>query len=298
MGAMGYADDLVLLAPSRTAMQLMLRACEEFGMKNNLQFSTDPDPVKSKSKCVFLCGKKKLEKPLPLTLYGVDLPWVRTATHLGNELCEDGTMDTDMKQKRAAFIERSLQIREEFSFAHPMEALRAVSIYCCDHYGAMLWDLQGNMASQYCNSLSTCVKLAWRVPRSTHSYFLDYLSGGLVSARSDLLNRYVGFYRSLLNSPSMEVRILARIAVKDVRTTTARNLILLEMETGGLTWVASPMSIRRRLLKTDTVPEVAGWRLPYLGKLLEERDQLVYQGREDCEEVELLQSLIDSLCSS
>ena len=31
MGAMGYADDLVLLAPSRTAMQMMLQACEEFG---------------------------------------------------------------------------------------------------------------------------------------------------------------------------------------------------------------------------------------------------------------------------
>ena len=150
------------------------------------------------------------------------------------------------------------------------------------------------MASQYCNSWSTCVKLAWRVPRSTHSYFL---SGGLVSARSDLLNRYVGFYRSLLNSPSMEVRILARIVAKDVRTTTARNLRLLERETGGLTWVASPMCIRRRLLRTVKVPEMAGWRLPYLGKLLEERDKLVYQGREDCE-LELLQSLIDSLCSS
>ena len=43
MGAMGYADDLVLLAPTRTAMQMMLKACEDFGTKNNLLFSTDPD---------------------------------------------------------------------------------------------------------------------------------------------------------------------------------------------------------------------------------------------------------------
>ena len=72
MGALGYADDLVLLAPSRIAMQLMLDACEEFGAKNNLLFSTDPDPVKSKTKCVFMCGKKKQVKPLPLKLYGVE----------------------------------------------------------------------------------------------------------------------------------------------------------------------------------------------------------------------------------
>ena len=112
MGAMGYADDLVLLAPSRTAMQLMLQACEEFGTSNNLLFSTDPDPVKSKTKCVFMCGRKKLEKPMPLCLYGRELPWVRAATHLGNELCEDGSMDTDTRQKRAAFIDRSLLVRE------------------------------------------------------------------------------------------------------------------------------------------------------------------------------------------
>ena len=53
-GVVGYADDLCLLAPSRSAMEVMLRMCEEFAMENNLEFSTDPDPVKSKSKCI-LC---------------------------------------------------------------------------------------------------------------------------------------------------------------------------------------------------------------------------------------------------
>ena len=147
MGAMGYADDLVLLIHSRTAMQMMLQACEEFGTRNNLLFSTNPDPDKSKTKCVLMFGKKKLVKPLPLSLYGRDLPWVKTATHLGNELCEDGSMATDTKQKTAAFITRSLEVREQFFFAHPMEALRAVRVYCCDHYGNMLWDLEGDIVS-------------------------------------------------------------------------------------------------------------------------------------------------------
>ena len=55
---MGYADDLVLLAPSRTAMQLMLQAFEDFGTNNNLMFST----AMSKTKSVIMCGKKKLGK--------------------------------------------------------------------------------------------------------------------------------------------------------------------------------------------------------------------------------------------
>ena len=90
IGALGYADDLVLPAPSRTAMQLMLDVCQDFGKKNNLPFRTDPDPIKSKTKCVFFCGRKRQEKQSPLKLYGVELPWVKSATHLGNELCKDG----------------------------------------------------------------------------------------------------------------------------------------------------------------------------------------------------------------
>ena len=299
MGALGYADDLVLLAPSRTAMQLMLDVCQDFGKKNNLLFSTDPDPIKSKTKCVFFCGRKRVEKPSPLKLYGVELPWVKSATHLGNELCEDGTMATDVKIKRAAFIDRSLQLREQFSCAHPTEILRAVNVYCCDHYGGMLWELQSNMVSQYFNTWNTCVKLAWGLPRATHTYFLDFLSGGLVSARIDILGRYLGFYRSLLSSPSREVNILARIVAKDIRSTTAKNLRLLEVETEGMTWSTSTSRVKEKLLQSKPrVPQEDHWRMKYLGNLLEQRDQLKYAGLEDGVQVELIQSLIDSLCSS
>jgi hypothetical protein len=40
-GVVGYADDLLLLAPSRSAMATMLRICEEYATENNLEFSTE-----------------------------------------------------------------------------------------------------------------------------------------------------------------------------------------------------------------------------------------------------------------
>ena len=57
-GAAGYADDIVLLAPCRSAMAQMVKICEEFGKKNNLMFSTDVNPTKSKMKCLYMCGPK------------------------------------------------------------------------------------------------------------------------------------------------------------------------------------------------------------------------------------------------
>ena len=135
--------------------------------------------------------------------------------------------------------------------------------------------------------------------RAMHSYLLNNLSGGLVPVKRDIIARYSGFYRSLLKSPSREVTILARLVSKDIRSTTAKNLRMVEKETGGLTWAAPDLKIKEELAKREAVcEEVDRWRIPYLGKLLEERDTLVYQGKEDSNQVIELQELIDSLCGS
>jgi hypothetical protein len=153
MGVVVYADDVLLMAPTRGAMQTMLDKCEEYAAANNIMFSTDPDPIKSKTKCIFVCGdKKNLSKPAPLSLCGRDLPWVPTATHLGHELSETGSMEQDAKVKRATFISRSVEIRETFKFASPVEVLHAMKVYCSSFYGCMLWDLAGEGATQVFNS--------------------------------------------------------------------------------------------------------------------------------------------------
>ena len=74
MGVMAYADDLVLLAPNRSAAEQMLSLCESWAAENNVQFSTDPDPKKSKYKVIFKSGlRSNLTKPSPLCLM-----WKRT----------------------------------------------------------------------------------------------------------------------------------------------------------------------------------------------------------------------------
>ena len=68
---------------TKKLMQLMLQTCERFAEKNNLQFSTDPDSAKSKSKSILVTGlRKNLVKPVPLVLNGKYLPWVSAANTL------------------------------------------------------------------------------------------------------------------------------------------------------------------------------------------------------------------------
>ena len=299
VGVMAYADDLILLAPNRAAAEQMLQLCQTWAEENNVHFSTDVDPSKSKSKAIFMCGQRsQLPKPSPLVLCGKLLPWVETASHLGHELHQSGNMDYDAKVKRGQYISTSLEIREMFSFASPIEILRAVKVYAGSFYGSNLWELEGMMASQVYSSWSINVKLAWSVPRATRSYIAKHLlSSEMTSARVDILSKYVNFFSSLRTSPSPEVSFMANFVGRDLRTVTGRNIRLLRDESGLDPWTMTSAGMKRALDKKEVgVPVGEEWRLPYLGKLLEQRQSAVYS---DCtKEEERLTGLIDSLCTS
>ena len=295
-GVVGYADDLLLMAPSRSAMETMLKICEDYAGEHNLEFSTDPNPVKSKSKCIFMCGHLNKAKPVNLQLYGVDLPWVDTATHLGNELSWECNMDQDMKCKRGSFIGRSTEVRESFGFAQPNQVLQAVKTYCFDMYGAMTWSLFSEKAKQVFNTWSTCVKLAWGVPRATHTYLVDnLLSAGIPSVRASVLARYCRFFESVRASSSIEVMVVANIAAADIRSMTGNNLFNLKKEANMDITKENIGKARMVLLNTRTsVPDQDKWRLACLKKFFSQKFQLEANHQSS----ELVDSLIDSLCSS
>ena len=298
MGAVVYADDVLLMAPTRAAMQSMLNQCEDYAARHNIMFSTDPLPHKSKTKCIFVTGtRKNLTRPDPLTLCGRELPWVSTATHLGHELHESGTMEHDALVKRATFITNSIEVRDTFKFASPVEVLSALKVYCSSFYGCMLWDLGGDGARQVFNSWTTAVKLTWAVPRATRTYLVQQLlNSGLTSARVDILARYCGFLRSLRNSPCHEVTVMANLAARDIRSTTGSNIKLLEESSGLNPWEYGTSHMKQELVKKDVVniPDQDNWRIGYLASLLEQRQVHHYQGND--EEEQRLTSLIDSLC--
>ena len=109
MGATAYADDLLLLSPTRSGMAEMLKICEKYTSVHNIAFSVDPNPAKSKTKVVYACGSMTFrDYPAPLQLNGRNLPYVTTCLHLGHILSQDGSMTQDCMAKRAQYIDLSL----------------------------------------------------------------------------------------------------------------------------------------------------------------------------------------------
>ena len=153
LGLLGYSDDNFVLAPSRGALQEMLLTCEEYAARHGLRFSTDPDPKKSKTRCLSFLQKERIIKPVKLC--GNELPWVKSCKHLGNiivssEAAENGDIRSqDMKTKRARFIERNNEIVQEFYFSHPMTVLYLNSIYNSHFYGSCLWSLDSEWFEKF-----------------------------------------------------------------------------------------------------------------------------------------------------
>ena len=139
-GIFGYSDDDILLAPSVSALQSMLLLTENYCNEHGLKFSTDPNPKKSKTKCIAWLDTKR---DLPnLTLCGNSLPWVDQILHLGNTLTNNLKMlEHDMDIKKARYIARNCEIIQEFYFADYRTKMFINEIYNGSWFGSSLWNL-------------------------------------------------------------------------------------------------------------------------------------------------------------
>jgi hypothetical protein len=118
----------------------MLKTCELFAEEHNLKFSTHANPIKCKTKCIaFLHRERDLGA---VELCGVPLPWVSGGVHLGNHISNkyDG-MRQDIKVKRANFINKNIELNQEFNFCHPSTKVKMNHIYNFHFTGSSLWDL-------------------------------------------------------------------------------------------------------------------------------------------------------------
>ena len=218
-GVFGYADDLLLICPSRSGLQNMLGITERYANSHKISFSTNINPTKSKTKGIIFTNKETKADPEPLLLNGNPLPWVKSGKYLGNKLTgiQNGYQQ-DVKEKRARYIERNCELNQEFPFAHPSVKCHLNRLYNSSFYGSSLWDLTGDMTKQVVNSWSVSVRHMWDLPLSTHRNLIEPLSG--THAETMLLSRYAMFIQSLRKTSRVAVQFLLQVVSKDMKTVT------------------------------------------------------------------------------
>ena len=146
-GSSAYADDLLLLSPSRNGLQKMFTICEKYFSEHCITISTNIDVKKSKTKCIYFSHERNNIMPRSIKMGGIPLPWVDGWNHLGNELnrndlCWQGSsnLDHDTNNKRRKFIGKFYSLRQEFGFLKPDIFLKIINIYATSFYGGNVWN--------------------------------------------------------------------------------------------------------------------------------------------------------------
>jgi len=85
VGALAYADDIVLMSPTASAVRRMLAVCDEFAVKLDVRFNA------SKSKCMFFRPRKSYKSHKhtglvtpDLSIGGSNIEFVEKWPHLGH----------------------------------------------------------------------------------------------------------------------------------------------------------------------------------------------------------------------
>ena len=199
VGILGYADDLFLISPTMDGLQDMLNVCERYALEHNLRFSTNENPVKSKTKCMAFLGK---DRPLRrLKLCSNELPWVEKGKHLGICLTNDRgkILNSDIMEKRARYIQTNNELMQEFYFSAGSTKTFINRVFNSHFYGSVLWNLYGKEATMVYNTWSVSIRRMFELDRKTHRYLIEPISG-MPHIRQALVSRFLNFASKLSTS--------------------------------------------------------------------------------------------------
>ena len=274
-GIYGYSDDDLLLSPTLSGLQTMITITEEYCQSHGLRFSTDPDPSKSKTKCI---SWMRVPCPLPrMNLCGHQLPWVDKILHLGNTLTNDThIVYTDMNIKNARYIVKNIEINQEFYFSAAATRLQVNQIYNSSWYGSILWDLFCPPAVRLESSYNRSIKVMLNLPLATHRELIEPLSDQQ-HVKKILIQRFIQTIEKIRVSKKPILRTLLAAVENNTSTTTGRNLrcIMLLTEKNSVEEVVAS-DIRNVVYQKVDVERQ--WRVELIKLLLLEREQ---EGLED-----------------
>ena len=161
VGAVCYADDVALLAPSPTALRLMLKTCNSFADSHSLIFNVN------KTQLVKFSRTPQLNTA-QFSFCGESLEFSRSVIHLGHILSYDLSDTEDIIAKKKDLCCKANCMVNIFSTCDPTTKTVLFRSFCLSLYGSALWRLScpalrslevtfNNILQKLCRSLAIAI---------------------------------------------------------------------------------------------------------------------------------------------
>ena len=184
MGALSYADDITLTAPSIGGLNEMLKLCDNYATVYNVIFNS------KKTVCIKF-GNEVIRNEAAF-LNNQPLKWNEKVRHLGNIIDKDCTELADCVFKKSMFIGYVNKLRSNFRHLQTHVLITLFKAYCCSFYGSQLWKFNSVGIDKCCKSWNIAVRTLLGLPYNAHTYLLGPIMGQL-DLRSQLYIRNFRF---------------------------------------------------------------------------------------------------------
>lgn len=184
-------------------MSALLSICELFGNEYDVLFNS------TKSHLVLYDNSNVYTDVKPLFLNGNELVIQHNSVHLGHPI---GRNINNVAVSKAVndLVWRTNSLLAKFSFCSSDVRSDLFRSYCTSYYGCPLWCLNSNIMQRFYVTWRQCVRKVWKVPRRTHCQILKHLYGS-EDVQVNLLRRFLGFYKTIVNSKNNYVRMCTEL---------------------------------------------------------------------------------------
>ena len=162
-GALCYADDLVLLAPSPSALRTMLQCCESFALERGLRFNA------SKTQLIRFSFSFSSACAARFHLCGYELPFLDSVVHLAHLLSHNLCDTPDVNSKLRDMIRKANCLFASFPGVGPSILSRLFQSYCLSLYGSCLWSLSSPAIHNIEVAFNKILRKIWHLDYRSHT---------------------------------------------------------------------------------------------------------------------------------
>ena len=194
VGALGYADDIILLCPSVVGLNKMIRICEEYAEKHHILFN-------GKKSKYLIFGTYKYNHTVRVNDEIVER--CDSAMYLGHKLHTKNTQDV--------LIDHAIE-KLNGSFHGFMSRFRSCNVtcknklfhqYCSSMYGSQLWQMSN--AERVYSKWRKYHRIILNVVNTTHCDLLPLIADNMpLECSLDL--KYMSFYKSIISSENSIIK--------------------------------------------------------------------------------------------
>ena len=170
-GAVCYADDTAQIAPSPSALRLMLQTC--------IQFTSSHSPIfnASKTQLIKFSSCSTGLEPAKFSFCGEKLSYSRSITHLGHILSCDLLDNLDITAIKQDMCRKANHMLATFRPCDPFTKTKLMQGFCLSLYGSLLWMASSKELHSLEVAYNNLLRRIWNLPCNCHTDILHRVGG-------------------------------------------------------------------------------------------------------------------------